>query len=253
MSVTPDRSAAYFDGWYADMLHSPRKDEILQRHLGLPVHLLSTSTLTWSGIAEVTAMLDLAPQGTLLDLACGRGGHGIEIAKRTGARLVGVDFSTVALQQARTSAAQQNVEATFVEGDLAATGLPDEEVDAVLCIDAIQFASSPATAYDEIHRVLRPGGRVVLTSWEAVDRFDETLSQRLLAVDLDGGLIGAGFTDVRVIDKADWRAAERALWEEAATLDPANDPALQSLHNEGVRSLAGWHRLRRVLAGAQRP
>ena len=44
--------AACFDDWYADMVGSPTKDEIAQRHLGLPVHLLSTSPLGWEGVAE---------------------------------------------------------------------------------------------------------------------------------------------------------------------------------------------------------
>ena len=83
------------------MAGSPVKDEIEQRHLGLPPHLLSTSLLTWDGIAEVTAALRLSPGGTLLDLACGRGGYGLEIAARTGARLMGVDFSAEAVRQAR--------------------------------------------------------------------------------------------------------------------------------------------------------
>lgn len=36
----------------------------------------------------------------LLDLACGRGGYGLTIAARTGARLIGVDFSAEAIRQA---------------------------------------------------------------------------------------------------------------------------------------------------------
>jgi 2-polyprenyl-3-methyl-5-hydroxy-6-metoxy-1,4-benzoquinol methylase len=85
--------AQYFDNWYADMAASPVKDEIHQRHLGLPPGLLSNSSLTCEGIAEVTETLHLSPGATLLDLACGRGGYGLEIAARTDARLVGVDFS----------------------------------------------------------------------------------------------------------------------------------------------------------------
>jgi len=76
--------AEYFDGWYADMTRSPVKDEIQQRHLGLPPHLLSTSLLGWDGIGEAAAGLGLSPGGTLVDLACGRGGYGLEIAARTG-------------------------------------------------------------------------------------------------------------------------------------------------------------------------
>jgi len=85
----PWPSAKYFDGWYADMAGSAVKDEIMQRHLGLPPHLLSTSLLGWEGIAEVVEALRLSPGDILLDLACGRGGYGLEIAARSRARLVG--------------------------------------------------------------------------------------------------------------------------------------------------------------------
>ena len=99
------RDAAYFDQWYADMATSPGRDAIVAHTLGLPPELQSTSLLSWQGIAEVTEELRMVADGLLLDLACGRGGYGIEVARRTGARLLGVDFSGVALEQARSSSA----------------------------------------------------------------------------------------------------------------------------------------------------
>jgi SAM-dependent methyltransferase len=249
----PSPSAEYFDDWYADMVAAPVKDEIEQRHLGLPPHLLSTSLLGWDGIAEVVDELRLSPDDTLLDLACGRGGYGLEIAARTGARLVGVDFSAEAVRQAAEQAARLGRAAEFRTGDLAATGLDQRSVAGALCVDAIQFASRPAAAYEELRRVLVPGGRAVLTCWEPVDPADAGLPDRLRAVDLRGGLTGAGFEDVDVRERPAWRAAERAMWEEAAALDPGGDPALQSFHDEGVRSLQIFARVRRVMAAATAP
>lgn len=80
--------------------------------------------LAWDGIAEVTPALRLSPGGTLLDLACGRGGYGLEIAARTGARLVGVDFSAEAVRQAREQARRLGRAADLRVGDLTATGPP---------------------------------------------------------------------------------------------------------------------------------
>jgi SAM-dependent methyltransferase len=251
MAAAVDRSAEYFDGWYADMVGSPVKDEILQRHLGLPPELLSTSLLTWDGLAEVVETLSLPASGVLVDLACGRGGYGVEIARRTGARVIGVDFSEEALKQARVQAGDGGVQADYHCADLTATGLPDRCADAVLCVDAIQFAAEPAAAYGEIRRLLRPGGRVALTGWEAVDRKDDQVPQRLRRVDMAHGLAAAGFADIDVQIKPAWRAVERALWEEAAALDPCDDPALQSLHEEGVSSLGMFDRVQRVLAVAR--
>jgi len=253
MGPEPGSLAEYFDRWYADMTGSPVKDEIQQRHLGLPPHLLSTSLLGWEGIAEVVAALRLPGGGTLVDLACGRGGYGLEIAGRAGARLTGVDFSAGAVRQASEHARRRGVTAEFQVGDLAATGLEDGCADGVLCVDAIQFAPEPGDAYREIRRILAPGGRVVLTCWEPHTPGDERLPARLRRVDLGAGLTAAGFAEVEVRDRPLWRNRERAMWAEAAALDPGDDPALISFHNEGLRAPLVLELTRRVMATATAP
>ena len=246
-------SAAYFDNWYADMAVVPVQAEIQQRHLGLPPRLLSTSLLPWDGIAEVVAALRLSGGATLVDLACGRGGYGLEIAGRTGARLVGIDFSAEAVRQARDNARRQGLAAEFRVGDLAATGLHAGSAGGVLCVDAIQFAAQPEAAYTEMRRILAPGGRAVLTCWEPREPGDEHLPARLRHVDLAAELTAAGFGEVEVRDRPLWRARERAMWAEAAALDPGDDPALVSFHNEALRSPVVIPLTRRVMATATAP
>jgi ubiquinone/menaquinone biosynthesis C-methylase UbiE len=155
-----------------------------------------------------------------------------------------------AAEQARLS---NRDDAEFQTGDLTATGLPDGSVNAVLCTDSIQFPEQPEAAYRELRRVLVPGGRVVLTSWQPVDPGDQRLSERIRRVDLDAGLRGAGFIDVEVSDRPQWLAYEVAVWQEAVTLDPGDDPALLSFHGEAVRSLENATALRRVMAAATAP
>ena len=245
--------AEYFDHWYADMTVSPVKDEIQQRHLGLPPHLLSTSVLPWEGIAEAVTALRLAGGATLVDLACGRGGYGLEIAGRAGARLVGVDFSAEAVRLATEHARRLGAVAEFRVGDLAATGLAAGAANGVLCVDAIQFAPEPQAAYQEIRRILAPGGRAALTCWEPREPGDERLPARLRYVDLAAGLTAAGFGDVEVRERSSWLARERAMWAEAAALDPGEDPALISFRNEALRSPGVMERTRRVMATATAP
>ena len=249
------RSAEYFDGWYADRLAMPAVDEIMNRHTGFPPGTRA-GVVPAEAIPELAGELRLRPGSTLLDLACGRGAYGLLIAQKAGTSLIGVDFSAQALTEAREQAARMGVSnASFRVGELTATGLPGDSVEAVLCTDAIQFPDEPAIAYGEIRRVLTPGGRVVLTCWEPLDRNDERLSPRVRRANLGGGLHQAGFTDVEVRDRPSWLAREHALWEQTVTLDPGDDPALRSLHAEGVKSLewtsAGL--LRRVLAVATNP
>lgn len=177
----------------------------------------------------------------MLDLACGRGGYGLAVAHRSGARLVGVDFSGEAVRQARQQAHRLGRAAVFHVGELTATGLADASVDAVMCIDAVQFAGPSHAVYQEIRRILTPGGRVVLTCWEPVDPSDERLPERLRAVDLRAGLSTVGLVDVIVEDRPDWQAAERGLWREAAA------PAIFAASNAECRPSAwrdeGWWRV----------
>jgi SAM-dependent methyltransferase len=249
------RDAAYFDQWYADMETSPARDAIVARALGLPPGLQSTSLLTWAGIAELTEALGLTPDGLLVDAACGRGGYGIEVARRSGARLLGVDFSEVALAQARLSGARllPPGRAEFRAGALAATGLPDGVADGLMCVDAVQFADPPLAGLREFRRVLASGGRLVLSCWEAADPADERVSPRIREVNLRRDLPAAGFAGVRVQDKPDWREAERRFWREAVAGPDDSDAGVRSLQREGRRSLDTFDSVRRVFATATAP
>lgn len=247
------RSAQYWDGWYADQAATPAVAEIMDRHMGFPPGTRAGSVPA-EAVPELTDELRLRPGNTLADLACGRGVNGLFIVKRAGASLIGVDLSAQALAEAREQAARMGVSsANFRTGELTATGLPDASAEAVLCADAIQFPDEPAGAYAEIRRVLRPGGRVALTCWEAASRGDERVPARIRRVNLGADLHQAGFTDVEVRDRPSWLARERAMWEEAVVLDPDDDPALRAFHDEGVRSLEWGTLFRRVLAVATSP
>jgi ubiquinone/menaquinone biosynthesis C-methylase UbiE len=247
------RSAEYFDGWYANQAGTSVVAEIMNRHMGFPPDMRA-GVVTAEAIPELTQELRLRPGNTIFDLACGRGAYGLLIAKETRSSLIGVDFSAQALAEAREQAGRMGVStASFRLGELTATGLPDASAEAVLCTDAIQFPEDPSMAYDEIRRVLKPGGRVALTCWEPTDRADERLTSRIRQADLAGGLRQAGFAEIEVHDRPSWLAREYMLWEEAAALDPGDDPALRSLHDEAVRSLEWASLLRRVLAVATNP
>jgi hypothetical protein len=77
--------------------------------------------------------------------------------------------------------------------------------------------------------------------------------EQLRRVDLQAGLSATGIEEGEVRDRPGWRARERAMWEEAAALDPGSDPALRSFHDEGVRVLETFDLVRRVIATATAP
>jgi len=119
------RTAGFFDEWYAEMGHSASRDQIVRRALGLPPDMDASGLLPWAGVAEVAAALNLAPGQLLIDLGCGRGGYSLEIARQTGARLLGLDFSPVAVATARGRTASADIagRAGFCVGDMTAAGV----------------------------------------------------------------------------------------------------------------------------------
>ncbi|GGY13510.1 class I SAM-dependent methyltransferase [Streptomyces djakartensis] len=98
---------------------------------------------------------------TVLDIGCGDGTAAATAAPfLPGHRVIGVDWSQDALRRARTRIPYA------VRGELTGGGLPfaSESADAVLFSEVIEHLVDPDAALDEIRRVLRPGGHLMLST-----------------------------------------------------------------------------------------
>jgi SAM-dependent methyltransferase len=104
------------------------------------------------------------PGEVVLDLGCGTGNAAM-IAAGRGARVTGVDPSPRLLEVARATAAAAGLDADFILGNAASLPVPDGSVDAIGSVFGVIFAPDPAAAAAEMARVLRPGGRIVLSAW----------------------------------------------------------------------------------------
>ncbi len=139
-------------------------------------------------------------QGTVLDAGCGTGGLLAALAKRRpDLSPIGIEWS----QQAATRAAAKS-RAPVARGSIAALPLADGSVDAAVAADVLCHAAvEPDRAAAELHRVLRPGGRLVVNmpayDWlaSAHDRRVHN-ARRYTAGQLAYLLRGAGFQVVRV-------------------------------------------------------
>jgi SAM-dependent methyltransferase len=122
------------------------------------------------GIADSIAhcVLRLAPQPgeRILDLATGTGWTSRAVAA-TGATVIGADIAEDLLQAARDRAAAEGLPIEYRTGDAEALPFDDAAFDAVISTCGIMFASRQEAAAAELARVVRPGGRIALTTWLA--------------------------------------------------------------------------------------
>jgi len=166
-------SAQGFDEIFAVVPRSRVYTEIMRVSAGSDALPDWATPYSLVGVRELTQIADalgVGPGQTFADLACGPAGPSLLVAERTGASLIGVDWSTEAIAAARRTASERGLDrrASFVVADVTSTGLPDASLDGVMSVDAIQFVEAAAVA-GEIARILRPGAVAALTTWDSAD------------------------------------------------------------------------------------
>ena len=136
----------------------------------------------WSAdmTADVAFYVELARKtsGPLVELAIGNGRVAIPLARATGQRVIGVDFSPAMLAQARTRAAAAGVELDLREGDMRDLAL-DELAGLIYCpfraLLHLPTWTGRRRTFERAAASLRPGGRF---AWNAF-AFDHQIAARL--------------------------------------------------------------------------
>jgi SAM-dependent methyltransferase len=185
------------------------------------------------GCGAPIARLELKPGETVLDLGSGAGIDAFLAAEEVGpeGRVIGVDMTPQMLERARRNAASTghaNVE--FREGRLEALPVDDASVDAVTSNCVINLVPDKAAVFAEVARVLKPGGRMVVSDIVLDRPLPEAVKQDMAAwvACISGALsrkeyIGlverAGLASVEVLKDDDYGAAlETAAPDQARAL-----------------------------------
>jgi SAM-dependent methyltransferase len=159
------------------------------------------------GCGNPTALVELRPGETVLDLGSGGGLDVLLSAKRVGARghVYGVDMTDEMLALAWQNALEAGVSnVTFLKGDIEHLPLPDISVDTIISNCVVNLAGDKDRVAREMYRVLKPGGRVALSD-VVIDggiNEDHPFYQQLRA-DLEawGSCIGGALSDSQYCEK----------------------------------------------------
>jgi ubiquinone/menaquinone biosynthesis C-methylase UbiE len=165
--------------------------------------------------------LDLRPGETVLDLGSGAGIDVFLAAHRVGptGRSIGVDMTEAMLARARENAAKggfSNVE--FREGRLEALPVADGTIDALTSNCVINLVPDKEVVFREIHRVLKPGGRLVISDIVLDGKLPEAIEKNILAYVgcVSGALLReryfelakrAGLAQIEILKDIDYLAA----------------------------------------------
>jgi len=112
--------------------------------------------------------LSLAPGSSVLDVGCGSGASAIPAAINVGpqGRVIGIDLAERLLAIARSKSIAQNLHnVDFQRADMTALDYLDASFDAVVSVFSIFFVTDMVAEVRELWRVLRPGGKLAITTW----------------------------------------------------------------------------------------
>jgi SAM-dependent methyltransferase len=147
--------------------HFHRGPEYAARLLGYDAaelrELPATATASFAGVGNPFLMDSLPAGATVVDIGSGAGMDCLLAARRAGrgGSVVGIDMTDAMLERARSGAAEAGFShVRFEKADMTALPLSSNSVDVVISNGVINLAPDKEAVFNELCRVIRPGGRL---------------------------------------------------------------------------------------------
>jgi ubiquinone/menaquinone biosynthesis C-methylase UbiE len=188
---------------------------------------LPPEALMGLGCGNPTAFAELKEGETVLDLGCGGGLDVFLAAQRVGqaGKVIGVDMTPEMIEKARENARKGeygNVD--FRLGEIESLPVEDNSIDVIISNCVINLTTDKLAAYREAHRVLRPGGRILISDLVTEGQLPEDIHQSFAAwAACIAGAVEKG-EYLRTIEQAGFR--DVAVAAEKRYLEPGIDSRL---------------------------
>jgi SAM-dependent methyltransferase len=125
-----------------------------------------SSWVTGDEYRRFMRMLELRSGQHVLDVGCGSGGPALFLARETGCRVTGVDINEAGIRAAELSARKSGVQesVSFRLADVCEPlNIGDRTFDALVCLDVLCHLRDRRRVFQDWHRLLKTGGRLVVT------------------------------------------------------------------------------------------
>jgi 2-polyprenyl-3-methyl-5-hydroxy-6-metoxy-1,4-benzoquinol methylase len=159
--------------WLVKFGHLPRRGG---ERRGTGLVLKALQRLTSFIFPPLIADLPADNAGRLLDVGCGDGDL-IRAAQERGWNAEGVDFDPAGVELARSRGLNVHL------GSLASQGYDAEQFDAIVMSHVVEHLADPISVLQECHRILKPGGRLVLATPNADSQFHREFRKHWVHLD----------------------------------------------------------------------
>jgi sterol 24-C-methyltransferase len=137
--------------------------------------------------------LRIKPTSTVLDVGCGIGGPLTNIARNTGASMVGLNNNAYQVSRGNAIAKDRGLEKTckFVKGDFCKMDFPENHFDSAYAIESTCHAPKREDVFSQVFKSLKPGGYFGGYEWVLTDKHDESNPEHVRAaknIEIGNGL-----------------------------------------------------------------
>lgn len=140
-------------------------------------------------------MLGIKAVDKVLDLGCGRGRIAAHIATYTGAEITGINIDQGQLDNAISFAKKNNLsqQCHFINADFNELPLnfPDNHFDHIYAVQPLSLARDLNKLFQELHRILKPKGKIYLLEWVCFPKYDNQNAQHIALMNQVKPLVGA--------------------------------------------------------------